>query len=61
MWTRFAAKSMAGAMDRAAKLGKGKTLLYIHTGGMPGVFAYPTLYCQIGRLKASQKSKSGTH
>ena len=36
----YTAKSMAGAMDRAAKLGKGKTLLYIHTGGTPGVFAY---------------------
>lgn len=36
----YTAKSLAGAMDRAAHLGAGKSVLFIHTGGTPGIFAY---------------------
>ncbi len=36
----YTAKSLAGAMHRATQLGDDKTVLYVHTGGAPGVFAY---------------------
>lgn len=36
----YTAKSLAGAMDRAAKLGPGKSVLFVHTGGTPALFGY---------------------
>ena len=36
----YTAKSLAGAMRRAAQLGAGKSVLYIHTGGTPALFGY---------------------
>lgn len=36
----YTAKSMAGAISLARSLPKNQRVLYIHTGGTPGVFAY---------------------
>jgi D-cysteine desulfhydrase family pyridoxal phosphate-dependent enzyme len=36
----YTGKVMAGAIDCARKLGSGKTLLFVHTGGGPGIFGY---------------------
>lgn len=36
----YTAKSLAGAMQRAAQLGADKSVLYIHTGGTPAIFGY---------------------
>ncbi len=36
----YSGKAMAGFLDRAAKTGQGQSLLFIHTGGTPAVFAY---------------------
>lgn len=36
----YTAKSLAGAMHRAAELGPSKSVLYLHTGGTPALFAY---------------------
>ncbi|MGK0225798.1 MAG: D-cysteine desulfhydrase family pyridoxal phosphate-dependent enzyme [Thermoproteota archaeon] len=36
----YTAKSLAGAIHRAADLGAGKSVLYVHTGGTPALFGY---------------------
>lgn len=36
----YTAKSLAGAIHRAADLGTGKSVLYVHTGGTPALFGY---------------------
>ena len=36
----YTGKVMAGAIDRAQKLGREKTILFVHTGGGPGIFGY---------------------
>lgn len=36
----YTGKAMAGAIDRARRLGCGKTLVFVHTGGGPGIFGY---------------------
>ena len=36
----YTAKAMAGFIDRARKSGPDSSLLFIHTGGAPAVFAY---------------------
>ncbi|MCL4114178.1 UNVERIFIED_CONTAM: hypothetical protein GTU68_042157 [Idotea baltica] len=36
----YTAKSLAGALHRARQLGDDKSVLFVHTGGTPGVFAY---------------------
>ena len=38
----YTAKTMAGFLDLAGKARAGETLLFIHTGGTPSVFAYGT-------------------
>jgi D-cysteine desulfhydrase/L-cysteate sulfo-lyase len=36
----YTAKSLAGAIHRAANLGPEKSVLYLHTGGTPALFGY---------------------
>jgi D-cysteine desulfhydrase family pyridoxal phosphate-dependent enzyme len=38
----YSAKAMAGLIDhvRAGRLGKGQTVVFVHTGGTPALFAY---------------------
>ena len=36
----YTAKTMAGFLDLASKAGDGETMLFVHTGGTPAVFAY---------------------
>ncbi|MEM7293230.1 MAG: D-cysteine desulfhydrase family protein [Pseudomonadota bacterium] len=36
----YTGKVMAGFIDRARSLGSDKTLVFLHSGGTPGVFAY---------------------
>jgi len=36
----YSGKAMAGLMDRAKAMGEGKTLIFVHTGGTPAIFAY---------------------
>jgi D-cysteine desulfhydrase family pyridoxal phosphate-dependent enzyme len=36
----YTGKVMAGAIDRARGLGRGKKLVFLHTGGGPGIFGY---------------------
>jgi D-cysteine desulfhydrase/L-cysteate sulfo-lyase len=36
----YTAKTMAGFLDLAGKAGAGETMLFIHTGGTPAIFAY---------------------
>ena len=38
----YSGKTMAGFIHRAGEAGKGRALLFIHTGGAPAVFAYGT-------------------
>jgi len=33
---------MAGFIERAREAGPGRTLLFVHTGGTPALFAYGT-------------------
>jgi len=42
----YTGKSMAGFMARASQAEKGSTLLYIHTGGTPAIFAYEKTFEQ---------------
>lgn len=42
----YTGKSMAGFMARASKAAKGSSLLYIHTGGTPAIFAYENAFEQ---------------
>lgn len=42
----YTGKSMAGFMARASQAKKGSTLVYIHTGGTPAIFAYETAFEQ---------------
>ena len=39
----YAGKGMAGliGLARAGRFGQGDAVVWIHTGGMPGIFAYP--------------------
>ena len=39
----YTAKAMATAIHRARELGRGKNLLFVHTGGVPAVFGYQSL------------------
>lgn len=53
----YTAKSMAGAMDRAAELGPGKSVLFIHTGGTPALFGYePSLSKLSDRAESNQQA-----
>jgi 1-aminocyclopropane-1-carboxylate deaminase/D-cysteine desulfhydrase-like pyridoxal-dependent ACC family enzyme len=38
----YSAKAMAGLIDhvRTGRIGKGQTVVFVHTGGTPAVFAY---------------------
>ncbi len=36
----YSGKTMAGFLDRAAAAGPGRSLLFLHTGGAPAIFAY---------------------
>lgn len=36
----YSGKCMAGAINRAERIGAGKRVLFVHTGGSAGVFAY---------------------
>jgi D-cysteine desulfhydrase family pyridoxal phosphate-dependent enzyme len=36
----YTGKVMAGAIRRARSLGRGKNLVFVHTGGGPGIFGY---------------------
>jgi len=38
----YTAKSFAGFIDRAQQAGREKSLLFVHTGGTPAIFAYQT-------------------
>jgi D-cysteine desulfhydrase/L-cysteate sulfo-lyase len=38
----YSGKTMAGFLDRARAGGAGRSLLFVHTGGTPAVFAYVT-------------------
>ena len=42
----YTGKAMAGLFDlaRTGKLGGGDTVVFVHTGGAPGLFAYPSLF-----------------
>ena len=42
----YTGKAMAGLFDlaRTGKIGAGETVVFVHTGGAPGLFAYPTLF-----------------
>ncbi len=42
----YTGKSMAGFMARASEAEEGSTLLYLHTGGTPAIFAYETAFEQ---------------
>jgi len=39
----YSGKCMAGALDMARELGQGKSVLFLHTGGSPAVFAYASV------------------
>ena len=43
----YTGKAMAGFLDRARQSPPGRRLLFLHTGGHPGVFAYET---ELGKL-----------
>ena len=36
----YTGKVMAGAIRRACRMGRGKNLVFLHTGGGPGIFGY---------------------
>ena len=36
----YSGKAMAGFLDRARSANAGETLIFLHTGGTPGIFAY---------------------
>jgi len=42
----YTGKSMAGFMARASQAQKGSTLIYVHTGGTPAIFAYEKTFEQ---------------
>lgn len=39
----YTAKAMAGAIHRARALGRGKRILFVHTGGTPALFGYESV------------------
>jgi L-cysteate sulfo-lyase len=42
----YTAKAMAGliGLARGGRLARGDTVVFVHTGGLPGLFAYPELF-----------------
>lgn len=36
----YSGKCMAGAIDLAERLGPSRRIVFLHTGGTPGIFAY---------------------
>jgi D-cysteine desulfhydrase family pyridoxal phosphate-dependent enzyme len=43
----YTGKVMAGAIDRAQKLGREKTIIFVHTGGGPGIFGYEAVLNEV--------------
>jgi D-cysteine desulfhydrase family pyridoxal phosphate-dependent enzyme len=39
----YTAKAMAAAFHRSKELGRGRSLLFVHTGGVPAIFGYESL------------------
>jgi len=48
----YAGKGMAGliGMARGGWFGRNETVVWIHTGGTPGLFAYPETMARVGRI-----------
>jgi 1-aminocyclopropane-1-carboxylate deaminase/D-cysteine desulfhydrase-like pyridoxal-dependent ACC family enzyme len=48
----YAGKGMAGliGLARAGRFGRDETVVWIHTGGAPGMFAYPVTMARAGEL-----------
>jgi len=49
----YAGKGMAGliGLARAARFGRDESVVWIHTGGVPGIFAYPDTMARAGCVK----------
>lgn len=51
----YTGKAMAGLiqMVRSGEISSGENVLFLHTGGAPGLFAYPNFFSDPGGLKAA--------
>ncbi len=55
----YTAKTMAATIQRAQEAGPDHGIMFLHTGGTPGAFAYSeSLTAELGRLRAANKPGS---